>query len=586
MSDWNEERDVIVVGSGLAGMVATLQAAKKSLDVVLVERDSQVGGTTTSSGGVIWIPNSDQARAAGVDDNPEKVRTYLRSLMGEYYREDFIETYIETAPKALAAVQEGTQLRFKLMPAMSDYRASLPGGLPGGRSLEPERFDGRRLGKDFERVRPPIKRLMLLGGLYIDKRRVDEFLNPFRSVRTFFNVVRTLARYAMDRTQYSRGTDIGAGNAAIAAGLLSLRERNVPIRLNTRLVSLVRDASGRVTGVVLDRQGETVRVRARKAVILATGGFPRNFELLKALAPEFPHDQTVAVEGNVGDAHQAARQVGAAVDTDVFTSCWWTPTSKYTKPDGSVSTILYGYLDRSRPGMIAVNADGKRFVNDSNSYHDIVYAMFKDGVGEGRHFHLICDRHFVWRRGFGNLIKPYQPFLGRYVRNGYVARGRTIRELAQRIGVDPDGLESTVKRHNEFCKTGVDLDFGKGSDPYNRMFGDPKVKPNPNLTPIENAPFFALRIYPATLGTIIGLKTNIDAQVMDTEGRVIPGLYACGNEMTSPFRGFYPGGGATLGPGMVFAYRAIEKAGQEVEESGCSAQDDAAGTPQRAVAGG
>ena len=319
------------------------------------------------------------------------------------------------------------------------------------------------LGADFELVRAPIKRLMLLGGLYIDKRRIDEFLNPFGSFRNFIGVIRTLARYAIDRTRFSRGTDIGAGNAFVASALLSLRERGVPIWLNSPMVSLVRNPQGGVAGVAICRDGKLQRIRARKGVILAAGGFPRNAALLEELAGGFPHDQSVGYEGNVGDTLQAARQAGAAIDADLASPCWWTPTSRNKEADGSMSTVLYGYLDRSRPGMIAVNAAGKRFVNDSDSYHDIVYAMFKDGVTPDSRFYLICDRRFVWKRGLGNLIKPYCLSLGRYVRSGYISTGRSIRELAAAIGIDPDALEVTVTRHNGFCETGVDLDFGKGA---------------------------------------------------------------------------------------------------------------------------
>lgn len=556
--DWDARCDVLVIGAGCGGMAAALFAAKKALDVLLCEKSSQVGGTTASSGGVLWIPGSAEAREAGIEDSPERVKTYLRHKIRNHYQADLVDAYVETAPRAATEIQQDTAVRLKLMPGMSDYQAALPGGMASGRSLEPERFDGRRLGDDFERVRPPIAQLMLLGGLYVDKRRVDEFLNPFASPARFASVVRTLARYGMDRLRFSRGTDIGAGNALVASMLLSLRERRVPIWLDSPLVSLVGDAQTGIRGAVIRRDGRLLRVQARRGVVLATGGFPRNAALCRELAPDFPHDQSVAYEGNEGDSLVEARRLGAAVDQDLAAPCFWTPTSKLKQPDGSVRTTLYGYLDRGRPGMIAVDASGRRFVNESNSYHDIVAAMFERGVERNGPFHLLCDRRFVWRRGLG-MIRPFRLSLARHVRSGYIVMGRTLRELAGRIGVDPDALEHTVARHNAFCETGVDLDFGKGSDPYNRQFGDPRVaKPNPNLAPIAHGPFFALRIYPASLGTTMGLKATPDAQVVAATGAPIPGLYACGNEMGNVFRGYYPGGGATLGPGLVFAFRAVE----------------------------
>lgn len=554
---WDEERDVLVFGTGAGGMAAALFARRKSLDVLLCEKSSQVGGTTASSGGVLWIPNSAEARAAGVDDSPAKTREYLRHLMGRYYDPDLIDAYVASAPLAAAALQEGTEVRLRLMTGMSDYEASRPGGMASGRSLEPLRFDGRRLGRDFELVRAPIRRLMLLGGLYIDKRRVDEFLNPFASLSNFVGVLRTLARYATDRLRYSRGTDVGAGNALIASALLSVRRLGIPLWLDAPLVELLGDAHQGVLGAVVRREGRLVRVRARRGVVLATGGFPRNPALLAELAPGFPHDQTVAFEGNVGDALIAARKLGAAVETDLSNPCFWTPTSKLQHPDGSEETILYGYLDRGRPGVIAVNDAGKRFVNESNSYHHIVAGMFQDGMRADSRFYLVCDRRFLWRRGMG-LIRPFRFSLRRHVRSGYIAEGRTIGELARRIGIEPDALEQTVQRHNDFCITGVDLDFGKGSDPYNRQFGDASVKPNPNLLPIRHGPFYALRIYPASLGTTVGLKTDADGRVLAESGQAIAGLHACGNESACVFRGAYPGGGATLGPGVVTAYRAVE----------------------------
>jgi succinate dehydrogenase/fumarate reductase flavoprotein subunit len=230
----------------------------------------------------------------------------------------------------------------------------------------------------------------------------------------------------------------------------------------------------------------------------------------------------------------------------------WHPGSALVHKDGTEETILYGYLDRGRPGIIAVDRSGKRFANESNSYHDVGQAMFRVGV-EGNRFYFICDRNFVWRRGLG-LIRPYQPSLRRYVKMNYITMGDTLDELARKIGVDPEALVETVARHNDFARTGVDIDFGKGASRFNRLYGDPKVKPNPNLKAIVKAPFIALRIYPSTIGTCLGLKINGDAQVVDDKDRPIPGLYACGNEVSSVMRGYYPGAGITIGPAITFAY--------------------------------
>ena len=555
---WDEERDVVVIGSGFGGMAATMFAAKKSLDVLLCEKSDKFGGTSASSGGIIWVPLTAEASAAGIDDSPDKVREYLRHELGNFYRGDLIDAFVESGPKAVAEIQNGTEVKFDLIP-WPDYHASNVGGLSAGRSLETRRFDGRKLGADFERLRPPIKTLMLFGKLSVDKRKIDQFLNPFGSFQTFKSVVSTLVRFADDLRTYSRGTDIGAGNALIARLFYSLLRTRAALWNNAPLVELIGDQKAGVQGVVVERDGKRVRVRARRGVILSAGGFPRSAELRAELAKNYPHDQTVGFEANVGDAMKAARRIGAVIDTELSGPAFWTPTSKIREKDGSWRTTLYGYLDRGRPGMIAVDPEGKRFVNESNSYHDIVAAMFANGVGEGRNFHLICDRDFIWKRGFG-IIRPFQPLfaLRPYIKRDYIVSAPTIGELAGKIGIDPATLEATVARHNSFCPTGIDLDFGKGSDPYNRMFGDPKVKPNPNLTPIARGPFFAMKIYPGTLGTTVGLKADANAQVIGTEGAPISGLYTCGNEMASIFRGFYPGGGVTLAPGLVFGYRAIE----------------------------
>lgn len=554
---WDEETDVLVFGSGIGGLSAALFAAKADQRVLLCEKTRKVGGTTATSGGIAWIPGNYHASRAGIDDPIDRARAYLKNELGNYYRADLIDAFLESGADALAELEEDTDVRFHVN-HRADYHADQIGGVLAGRSLEAKNFDGRLLGTDFDLVRPPHKRLMLFGGMPVNKRKLDDFLNPFRSVATFRRAIMTLARYIADRLHYPRGTDINAGNALVARLLWSLRKRQVGIWTDAPLVSLIMDGDTAV-GARVQNEGSIKYVRARRAIILATGGFPHSAAMRAEFYATYPHAHSVAFEGNVGEGIKAAREIGAEVDTELISPALWQPSSLLKHRDGSVETILYGYLDRGRPGIIAVDQAGNRFVNEANSYHDIIMAMFRRDAKASGAFYFVCDRRFVWKRGLG-VIRPFTLSLRRYVKSGYLVMAGTLPELARKTGIDPNGLVRTVHRHNEFARTGVDLDFGKGSNPYNLQFGDPSVGPNPNLSPIEKAPFVALRIHPGTLGTACGLKTTANAQVLSLSGPPIGRLYACGNDMASVMRGFYPGGGITLGPAIVFAFRAIRHA--------------------------
>ncbi|HSV81708.1 MAG TPA: FAD-dependent oxidoreductase [Ramlibacter sp.] len=567
---WDHETDLLIFGSGAAGFSAGVYARKKGLEVMICEKMPVVGGTTATSGGFAWVPNTEQAKAAGARDSIEQARTFLRNELGDYYRADLVDAFLEAGPEAMATLQDKTEVVFDYV-SWPDYHADQVGGVTAGRTLETRRFDARRLGKDFELVRPPIKRLMLLGGMSIDKRKVADFLNPFRSVGGLFRVVSTFVRYAVDRLQYSRGTDIGAGNALVARLLYTLRQQKATIWVHAPLVELI-DEAGSVVGAIVQHEGKAKRIRARHGVVLATGGFPHNAKMREELGPRHPHHHSVGWEANVGEGINAARRIGAVIDHDVVGPGLWQPSSVLKHKDGTDETILYGYLDRGKPGVIAVDASGRRFVNESNSYHDIGAAMFKSGVAQGNRFYFICDRKFVWKWGLG-LIRPYQPSLAPHVRSGYLTVADSIEELARKIDVDPQGLAETVRKNNEYARTGVDPDFGRGKNPFNTiLLGDPTVKPNPNLGPIAKGPFVALRIYPSTLGTAIGLKTNADAQVLDAAGTPIPGLYGCGADISAVMRGFYPAGGINIGPAIVMAYIAVrhvaERAQQPAKSSG------------------
>lgn len=552
---WDHETDVLIFGSGVAGFSAALFARKRGLRVLVCEKMSVVGGTTATSGGFAWVPGTAKAVAAGADDSYQKVRTYLQHELGSYFRADLVDAFLTAGPEAMATLEEDTDviLDYTKWP---DYHADQVGGVVAGRTLETRRFDGRKLGPDFELVRPPIKRLMLFGGLSIDKRKVDDFLNPFKSFDGFKRIVATLARYASDRMQYSRGTDIGGGNALIARLLLSLRRLDADIWVNTPLVEII-SQSGEVIGAVVRHGNELKRVRARRGVVLATGGFPHNAKMREELGPRHPHHHSVGWTANVGEGINAARGIGAAIDHNVVGPGLWQPSSLLKHKDGSEETILYGYLDRGRPGVIAVDSSGRRFVNESNSYHDIGEAMFRNGVGDGNRFYFICDRKFVWKRGLG-MIRPFATRLNRYASSGYITTAHSVEELAQKIDVDAKGLAETLGKNNLYAQTGVDPDFKRGTNPFNTLLlGDPAFKPNPNLGPIDVSSLVALRMHPSTLGTSIGLKTNSEARVIHDDGTVVNGLYACGQDVSPVMRGFYPGGGINIGPAIVFAFIAV-----------------------------
>lgn len=552
---WDHETDVLVFGSGVAGFSAALFARKRGLDVLVCEKMPVVGGTTATSGGFAWVPGTAKAKAAGADDSYEKVRTYLQHELGSYFRADLVDAFLSAGPEAMATLENDTDviLDYTKWP---DYHADQIGGVIEGRTLETRRFDGRKLGRDFELLRPPIKRLMLFGGLSIDKRKVDDFLNPFQSFDGFKRIVATLARYARDRMHYSRGTDIGGGNALIARLLLSLRRLRADIWVNAPLVEIVTHG-GEVVGALVRQGNQLRRVRARRGVVLATGGFPHNAKMRETLGPRHPHHYSVGWTANVGEGINAACAIGATIDHEVVGPGLWQPSSLLKHKDGTEETILYGYLDRGKPGVIAVDSSGRRFVNESNSYHDIGEAMFKNGVADGNRFYFVCDRKFVWKRGLG-MIRPFAFNLNRYTRSGYITTADSVEALAQKIGVDAKGLADTLGKNNLYAQTGVDPDFRRGTNPFNTiLLGDPSFKPNPNLGPIDVSSLVALRMYPSTLGTSIGLKTNGDAQVIHADGTRVKGLYACGQDVSPVMRGFYPGGGINIGPAIVFAYIAV-----------------------------
>ena len=558
MDAWDEEHDLIVFGSGAGGMAASLVGALRGLDVALFEKDAQVGGTTATSGGAIWIVASTQACDAGIEDSLDRGRDYLRHETGNHYREDLAEAFLTRGAEAIDYLADNSDVTFIPVP-IPDYHADAPGGAKTGRTMMPPPFDGRRLGKAFELLRPPTRQYLVLGGMMIGRDEAATLTSGSFAPRVLALGARLVLRHAADRLRFSRGTRLIGGNALIARFLYSLRRRRVAIRAGTALVGLLKE-EGRVVGAtVRDARGER-RVRARRGVVLATGGPAHDPDARAEFMSAFPHEHSLAFEGDTGDGFRSARAVGGSVDADVATPAVWTPASLLREKDGQVLLNPYGFLDRGKPGAIAVDGKGRRFVNESNSYQDVVAAMYANAApGRPVAGHLVFDATFLWKYGAG-LVPPRTRRLRRWVDAAYLVRADTVRNLAAVIGVPADALEESVRRHNGFAETGVDADFHKGESIFNRYNGDAAVAPNPCLAPIVKPPFYALAMHPTTLGMSLGLRTDADAQVLDAAGAPIPGLYACGNEMGSVMRGYCPAGGVTLGPAIVFGYIAATHA--------------------------
>ena len=549
---FDRDVDVLVFGAGMGGMTAALIAAHESLDVLLCEKTDQVGGTTSTSAGTVWIPGSNQAVRDGVPDKIDDARRFLAAEIGPR-AEAVREAFLQAGPAALDYLEARSAVKFHAPAKHPDYHSNRPGRALAGRALSPLPFDGRLLGTDFDRVRPPIAPFMVLGGMMVGKDDIPILLKPFASFQSLAAAAKLLLRHATDRLRYRRGTRLVMGNALVARLFYSLKTRNVPVAFDTRLVELVKDKD-RVAGAVVDIGNKRQTIRARCGVLLATGGFASNEKLRAEFMKGLPVAHSNAFAGASGDGFSAARAAGAAVDDAHTNPAFYFPSSLHR--DTVYPHIL---LDRAKPGLIAVNKDGRRFVNESDSYHDFVEAMLRTNAATPSvPAWLICDRGFIRDYGIG-LLHPGagRREIERYSANGYLHRADTPMELAQRIGVDGKNLLRTVQEHNRYAETGVDEAFGKGGTEYNQFNGDPANKPNPCLRPIAEPPYFAVAVYPSTMGTCVGLSTDGNARVLDENGVAIAGLYAVGNDMASLFRGVYVGPGITLGPALVFAYRAV-----------------------------
>lgn len=545
--------DVVVVGSGAAGLTAAYVCANEGLRTLLCEKTPFVGGTTATSGGVAWIPNNHLSGEGNPADRGSSAWRLVAERAKTLLREDLLECFLNRGPEAIRYLEEHSELRFEVA-NIPDYY-DIAGFAEVRSALAPMPFDGRRLGEDFELVRAPYAQFLVLGGLMVGRRDIHALLKPYASWRAFRRFCSILLRHARDRLSYTRGTHLLMGNALVASLLFSARQAGVAIRVNTRLVTLEAE-SGAVRKAIFESNGQAFQVRARHGIVLACGGFPHNRPLRDARMRGFEHEHSLALTANTGDAHLAACGIGAAVDSDMRSPGFWTACTVFNGRDGKEILYPYGHLDRGKPGLVIVDATGRRIVNESDSYHDVAIAMFEQRrAGYTGRFFQVFDSRFLWEYGLG-FIRPMTISLRKFISARYLIRASTVTALAQTIHVDPGALVETIQRHNEGCPRGVDIEFGKGASTFNRYNGDPRVSPNPCLAPIAKPPFFAVPIEPASLGCSAGIRVGPDSNVLNVRGEAIRGLYACGNEMGSAVRGEYVGAGITIGPAIVFGYLA------------------------------
>ncbi|WP_172839885.1 FAD-dependent oxidoreductase [Variovorax paradoxus] len=548
--------DLVVLGAGAAGMTAALVGALEGLRVLLVEKTAQVGGTSSRSAGTLWIPgNFSMTQDAACDDVTE-ARTYLDALVGERSPAYLRDAFLRHGPEMLRFLLARTEIRFKPCPKHADYHPELPGSRPGGRPVEPELFDGRRLGEAFDLLRPTIPEFTVFGGMMVSKADIDLLLKAGRQWAGSVHAARVGGRYLRDRLSHRRGTRLTMGNALCGSLLEACLTHGVDLRVATEVTGIEALANHRYRLSLASAGGQRKFVEAKHGVIFAGGGFSGNAQARARHLPQPTPEYTAAFEGDDASSQALAQSLGATLATPREHNAWWFPCSIVPRADGSQGVFPHIIMDRAKPGLIAVRRDGKRFVNEGVSYHAFSRAQY---ASDAVPCWLVCDATFLRRYGLG-AIRPGGWGLHRAIKSGYVRTARTLEALAGLVGVDAAGLVDSAQRMTRFARTGVDTDFGKGGDPLSRQNGDSTQRPNPCLGAIETAPFYALQVAPADLGTSLGLKTDACARLIDELGDPIPGLYACGNDMQSIMGGQYPAPGVTLGPAMTFAYVAARDA--------------------------
>ena len=547
--------DVLIVGSGAAGLSAAVTAAWHGQKVIVVEKDAVFGGATAWSGGWAWVPCNPLAKRAGIIEDVELPRTYLKHELGERYDPAMIDAFLEAGPRMVAFFERHTRLQFADGNAIADIHGDTPGAGTGGRSVIAAPYKGREVGKLLKRLRKTMRETSFMGMPIMAGPDLAAFLNLTRSLPAAWHVTKRFGRHLIDLALHGRALQLVNGVALVARLAKSAEDLGVLLWESAPVTSLTQDAAG-VTGAVVKTARGDIRIRARKAVVLAAGGFANDIERRKALFPRTPtgHEHLALPPLGVnGDGLTLGESAGGQINSDLHSTVAWAPVSRVTHSDGSIGHFPH-IIERAKPGIIGVLSNGQRFVNEANGYYDYVTAMVEQApAGEPVASWLICTHDFQRRYGLG-ISRPFPIPVGPFIQSGYLKSAYTLEGLARVCGIDAKGLQTTVDDYNRHAQTGQDPQFGRGSTPYNRKQGDPLHQPNPCVAPISKGPFYAVKVEPGCFGTFAGLKTNEHAQVLNADGQAIKGLYAAGTDMASIMGGYYPAGGINLGPALTFGY--------------------------------
>ena len=559
--NWDHSVDVLVIGSGNGGLTAALSCYEMgSKDVLIIEKSDLVGGTSAASGGGVWIPCNRYARAAGAQDSLEDAKTYLmNTIPAGDVPEEMVDAYLQNGPKMVDFMHERTHMRYDSLEHYPDYYTNIDGSRTGHRSMEPARFDSSLLGEDVKRLRPTHHMMRLFNRIYFTQ--VEAALLTLQGPGWIKLTMKLLASYFLDLPWLLRGLgrsrQICTGAAGVARLWYSVKERNIPLWTETAMESLV-DDKGKVIGAIVNKNGKTLRIQARKGVVLAAGGFEHNQAMREQYLPAPTNTEwSGGVVTNTGDAIREGLRLGAA--TRLMDGAWWCTTiSVPGEPAPRLSV-----MEKSYPGSCIVNMRGQRFANESQNYMSFQKDLYKAHTEEApcSPMYQIFDARF--RRDYivGPLmtasLKPDWTIPKEWYDTKLVGKANTVRELAEQLGIDADNLEKTVANMNQYAKDGKDPEFQRGDSAYDRYYGDPRFEPNPCLGAIDEAPYYAMRLDAGDFGTQGGLATNPNGQVTKADGSCIEGLYAVGN-CSAAVLPPYPGPGSTLGPAMTFAYQAAK----------------------------